>query len=131
MSRFDDLLKGVQHLGVPTNDLERTIRFYERLGFEVALRTLNEKTDEKVAFLRHGNLMIETYENHQATMKDGAIDHIAIDVTDIEKCYEIANELRLDILDDGIQFLPFWENGVKFFTVRGPNNEKVEFNQQL
>ncbi|MBF0999266.1 MAG: VOC family protein [Lachnospiraceae bacterium] len=131
MSRFDDLLKGVQHLGVPTNDLERTIRFYERLGFEVALRTLNEKTDEKVAFLRHGNLMIETYENHQATMKDGAIDHIAIDVTDIEKCYEIANELRLDVLDDGIQFLPFWENGVKFFTVRGPNNEKVEFNQQL
>lgn len=75
--------------------------------------------------------MIETYENHQATMKDGAIDHIAIDVTDIEKCYEIANELRLDVLDDGIQFLPFWENGVKFFTVRGPNNEKVEFNQQL
>ena len=131
MSRFDDLLKGVQHLGVPTNDLERTIRFYERLGFEVALRPLNEKTDEKVAFLRHGNLMIETYENHQATMKDGAIDHIAIDVTDIEKCYEIANELRLDVLDDGIQFLPFWENGVKFFTVRGPNNEKVEFNQQL
>lgn len=131
MSRFDDLLKGVQHLGVPTNDLERTIRFYERLGFEVALRTLNEKTDEKVAFLRHGNLMIETYENHQATMKDGAIDHIAIDVTDIEKCYKIANELRLDVLDDGIQFLPFWENGVKFFTVRGPNNEKVEFNQQL
>ena len=131
MSRFDDLLKGVQHLGVPTNDLERTIRFYERLGFEVALRTLNEKTDEKVEFLRHGNLMIETYENHQATMKDGAIDHIAIDVTDIEKCYEIANELRLDVLDDGIQFLPFWENGVKFFTVRGPNNEKVEFNQQL
>ena len=128
---FDDLLKGVQHLGVPTNDLERTIRVYERLGFEVALRTLNEKTDEKVAFLRHGNLMIETYENHQATMKDGAIDHIAIDVTDIEKCYEIANELRLDVLDDGIQFLPFWENGVKFFTVRGPNNEKVEFNQQL
>lgn len=131
MSRFDGLLKGVQHLGVPTNDLERTIRFYERLGFEVALRTLNEKTDEKVAFLRHGNLMIETYENHQATMKDGAIDHIAIDVTDIEKCYKIANELRLDVLDDGIQFLPFWENGVKFFTVRGPNNEKVEFNQQL
>ena len=131
MSRFDDLLKGVQHLGVPTNDLERTIRFYERLGFEVALRRLNEKTDEKVAFLRHGNLMIETYENHQATMKDGAIDHIAIDVTDIEKCYKIANELRLDVLDDGIQFLPFWENGVKFFTVRGPNNEKVEFNQQL
>ena len=124
-------MKGVQHLGVPTNDLERTIRFYERLGFEVALRTLNEKTDEKVAFLRHGNLMIETYENHQATMKDGAIDHIAIDVTDIEKCYKIANELRLDVLDDGIQFLPFWENGVKFFTVRGPNNEKVEFNQQL
>ena len=28
-------------------------------------------------------------------------------------------------------FLPFWENGVKFFTIEGPNKEKVEFSQYL
>ena len=25
---------GVQHVGVPTNDIEATIAFYEKLGFE-------------------------------------------------------------------------------------------------
>ena len=33
---------GLQHIGMPTNDIERTIRFYEALGFEVAFRTDNK-----------------------------------------------------------------------------------------
>ena len=28
--------------------------------------------------------------------------------------------------NDLVHFLPFWENGVKFFTIEGPNKEKVE-----
>ena len=32
---------------------------------------------------------------------------------------------------DSIHFLPFWENGVKFFTIEGPNKEKIEFSQYL
>ena len=31
--------------------------------------------------------------------------------------------------NDIVHFLPFWENGVKFFTIEGPNKEKVEFSQ--
>ena len=37
-----DQMNGVQHIGVPTNDIETTIKFYEALGFEVAFRTVNE-----------------------------------------------------------------------------------------
>ena len=33
--------------------------------------------------------------------------------------------------NDTVHFLPFWENGVKFFTIEGPNKEKVEFSQYL
>ena len=33
--------------------------------------------------------------------------------------------------NDLVHFLPFWENGVKFFTIEGPNKEKVEFSQYL
>ena len=29
--------------------------------------------------------------------------------------------------NDIVHFLPFWENGVKFFTIERPNKEKVEF----
>ena len=33
--------------------------------------------------------------------------------------------------NDIVHVLPFWENGVKFFTIEGPNKEKVEFGQYL
>ena len=33
--------------------------------------------------------------------------------------------------NDIVHFLPFWENGVKFFTIEGPNKEMVEFSQYL
>ncbi len=75
--------------------------------------------------------MIETYENKKAVMKAGAIDHVAIDVKDIERAYELVNKEGLNTTKDQIHFLPFWEKGVKFFTIEGPNNEKVEFSQIL
>ena len=30
-----------------------------------------------------------------------------------------------------IRFLPFWERGVRFFILEGPNGEKVELIQKL
>ena len=114
-------LNGIQHVGIPTNDIETTVEFYRRLGFEVALQTVNEEANEKV----------ETYENKAAKMESGAIDHVAIDVKDIEKVYELINHAGLNTTRDTIHFLPFWENGVRFFTIKGPNKEKIEFSQYL
>ena len=124
-------LNGIQHVGIPTNDIEATIEFYGKLGFEVALQTVNEEANEKVAFLKLNNLVIETYENKAAKMESGAIDHVAIDVKDIEKVYELINQADLNTTSDIIHFLPFWENGVRFFTIEGPNKEKIEFSQYL
>lgn len=124
-------LNGIQHIGIPTNDIEETIRFYEMLGFEVAFRTVNTQANEKVAFLKLSSLVIETYENKAAKMQAGAIDHVAIDVKNIEAVYECINEAGLNTTNDTIHYLPFWENGVRFFTIEGPNKEKVEFSQYL
>lgn len=128
---FQSFITGLQHIGLPTNDIEATIAFYEALGFQAVYRTLNEKAGEKVAFLRFGDVTIETYENKQAALSNGAWEHIALNVTDIEAVFHLAKEKELDILDSEIQFLPFWDKGVKYFTVVGPNKEKVEFNQYL
>lgn len=43
---------GVAHVGLPTNDLQKTVEFYRGLGFEVIMQTYNEKAGEKVAFLQ-------------------------------------------------------------------------------
>lgn len=125
------MINGLQHLGLPTNDIEKTIAFYESLGFDIALRTVNEPVNEQVAFLRLGNVTIETYENRAAAMQNGAVDHIALDVSDVDAVFEQVSKLGHTMLDDQVQFLPFWERGVRFFTIQGPNHEKVEFSQRL
>ena len=131
---LDDLKNystGVQHIGIPTNDIEKTIAFYQKLGFEIALQTVNEEADEKVAFLELETLVIETYENKAARMESGAIDHVAINVKDIKEIYQYIEKMQMNTTNDEIHFLPFWENGVKFFTIEGPNKEKIEFSQYL
>ena len=41
---------GIAHVGLPTNDLQKTVEFYKSLGFEVIMQSYNEKAGEKVAF---------------------------------------------------------------------------------
>ena len=131
MKKLGDFALGLQHVGLPTNDLKATIAFYESLGFETVYQVKNEAAGEDVAFLRLKNLTIEAYENGQAAMQSGAIDHLAIDVDDVEAAYRLAQEQGYRIVSNGVEFLPFWQKGVKFFILLGPNQERVEFNQYL
>lgn len=126
-------ITGLQHVGIPTNDMEKTLEFYHALGFKTAFETVNEtpKGKERVVFLKCKNLVVEAYENHQAVGKAGAIDHIALDVLDIEEAFSWVKTLGYEMLDSEINYLPFWEAGVRFFTILGPNQEKVEFSQML
>ena len=124
---FKHIATGLQHIGIPTNDMEKTISFYTALGFENVYQADNK--GEKVAFLRLGDLTIETYQNYKAVHKAGAVDHVAINVTDVEEARRIADGLNLHVIEEGQ--LPFWSNGVKYFTILGPNDEKLEFNQYL
>lgn len=124
-----DFCTGIQHVGLPTNNLEKTVSFYQSLGFVVAYRTNNK--GEEVAFLQLHNLIIETYQNHQAEMKSGAIDHIAIDVKHIDQLFTTLIESDYRSLHTEVQYLPFWSRGVKFFTILGPNEEKIEFCEML
>lgn len=128
---LSEQMKGIQHIGIPTDDIEKTISFYEKMGFEAAYRTINEEAGEKMAFMRLNSLTLEIYENHSAKMMSGAIDHIAIDVKDIEIVFEQITAADLNTTKDIIHFLPFWEKGVRFFTIEGPNKERIEFSQYL
>ncbi len=121
---------GIQHVGIPTNNLGNTIRFYEDLGFQVILRTSVPEKNQNVAFLQLGNLVIETYEDPVA-LCDGAINHIALNCLDIEKAYGEVLKAELPVLSNGIEALDFWERGVRFFIIQGPNKERIEFCQRL
>lgn len=131
MKELKSYVNGIQHIGIPTNDLKKTVAFFESLGFEVVFEKYLENTNEDVRFLRLGDVTVETYQNGKASMRYGAVDHVCLNVTDIEAVYEKVTALGYPALEDGIQFLPFWENGVRFFTIEGPDKEKVEFGQIL
>lgn len=118
---------GYQHVGIPTNDMEATIAFYTALGFQIKYETEN---NGRVVFFEHGDILIETYEKGgQATGKRGAIDHVALAVNDIEKTMEEIKKTGYPIVE-GPEFLPFWENGVRYICVQGPNTEIIEFLQK-
>ena len=65
-----------------------------------------------------------------APMTTGAINHWALDTPDIEAAFENAKALGLRLKDAEIQSIPsFWERGIRYFNVYGPNGETVEFCQ--
>lgn len=126
-----EIATGLQHIGVPTGDMDATIHFYHALGFETIFETVNTEAGGRVNFFKLGDLVIETYEVTDPAKAPGAVDHIAINVKDIEEAFRFVNEAGLNNTNDIIHSLPFFENGVKFFTIEGANKEKVEFNQFL
>mgnify|MGYP000665217247 CR=1 FL=1 len=111
---------GIQHVGIPTN----------HLGFQVILRACVPEKNQHVAFLPFGTLVLETSEDPVA-LCDGAINHIALNCLDIEKAYEAALNQKHLVLSNGIEALDFWERGVYFFIIQGPNKERIEFCQKL
>lgn len=119
----------LQHSGMPAKDLDETIAFYtETLGFELA--GLFHNGANRCAFLRYGHLTIETWEGDPAPMTTGAINHWAFDTPDIEAAWANAKELGLNIKEREIQSIPtFWEHGIRYFNVVGPNGETIEFCQ--
>lgn len=121
----------MQHIGIPTDKFSATMDFYTKLGFVLKLKTIHPETGGNVAFLSGNGVMMEIYQASAGTMCYGAVDHVAFCVVDVEDAYRIAVSHEFTILEPEIQFLPFWENGIRFFTIEGPNWEKIEFNQVL
>jgi lactoylglutathione lyase len=133
-------LQGFQHLGLPVTDLERSKTFYLELGFVETLRKDLPPLEQpiRVAMLEKAGFTIELYQlaamerDEIASRQDGHIDHIALNVRDIDSAYAELSAAGFEIIEkDAPVLLPFWSKGVKFFTIRGPDGEKVEFNQIL
>ena len=57
-----DNFTGLQHIGIPTNDMDKTVEFYKKIGFEVAHET--KDGDVRVVFLKFRDLILETKKQH-------------------------------------------------------------------
>ena len=75
-------IKGIQHIGIPTQKYQETLDFYRSLGFEI----INQENYQghRVAFLRIHNVMLEVYESETTADATGSIDHIALSVEKVD-----------------------------------------------
>lgn len=138
-ARRAENLGGWSHLGLPVTDMARSEAFYQRFGFKPVMRAAIPVGDEKVqiSMLELDGFLLELYRLLEADLveirarKDGHIDHFALDVADTRLAYVELKSAGFTPLEEEPVFLPFWDNGVEYFNVRGPDGEKIEFNQLL
>jgi lactoylglutathione lyase len=127
-------IKGLAHICIYTKDIQKSLKFYtETLGFELIHQT--ELTSGfKFVLVKRGSCIIELLEPIDITKAKhrtiGAIDHIALEVADINKAFE-------QLKAKGITFyLPVTEDpnlfgGVKIAFFGGPAGETFELFEYL
>jgi catechol 2,3-dioxygenase-like lactoylglutathione lyase family enzyme len=133
------IINYLQHIGIPVSNLELSEKFYQNLGFRNVMNSEFEYRSNKgkVAMMQNRKTIIEIYQMPKTELeevrkrKDGHIDHIAFDVSDIDAAFDIFKKASINIVEDAPVFLPFWKNGCKYFNILGPDGERLEFNQIL
>lgn len=120
---------GAQHIGIPTKNMAATEAFWQKLGFKLAGGFQNGAS--KVRFFKRGSVMIESWESDEATGKAGAINHIALDTKNAAALYPLVKAAGFVMIDKEVKSLPFWRKGIKYFNIKGPNGEIVEFCERV
>ena len=134
-----DFIHKVQHIGIPAHDLEISIPFYERLGFENVMESPFEFDGGygTCVMMKNHEVIVELYQMPEKQLaeikqrKNGHVDHFAIDVSDVDLAFDTLKKAGFEMLESTPTFLPFWKNGTRFFNVKGPSGETIEFNQIL
>lgn len=133
--------RGLQHLGIPVTSLRQSVDFYTSLGFNRIMSSAVEVPEEndtiQVAMMKQHDVIVELYQVTENEMKelrnrkDGHVDHIAFDVADVEMAFQELKAAGYEMIEEKPVFLNFWQKGCKYFAIRGPDGEKLEFNQIL
>jgi lactoylglutathione lyase len=132
-------LRMLQHVGIAVTHILNSIVFYNRLGFRKIMQAGFESDGGQGAavMMENNGIVIELYEMPASQIEDirqrknGHIDHIAFDVSDIDSVFKSLKGAGFEIEDDEPILLDFWEKGCRYFTVIGPDGERLEFNQIL
>lgn len=132
-------INGLQHIGIPVTNLVFSENFYQSLGFEKVMGATFEINHEQgnVSMMQRGNITIEIYQLPPLELeavkqrKDGHVDHIAFDVDDIDVVFQTLKSNGYEVLEPAPVFLNFWNKGCKYFNIKGPDGERLEFNQIL
>ncbi len=131
-------LQGWSHLAVKVTDLKVSLPFYEKLGFDKTMSGYLDtpKGRMQIVFVtNHGFTLelIQVTEADRQELKDrgeGRLDHIALDVKDARAAFFLCKSQGFLVTDTSLNELPLFEHGVRYFTILGPDGEKIQLNEK-
>ncbi|WP_066684445.1 VOC family protein [Christensenella intestinihominis] len=122
------------HIGLATDDIDATVAWYtEVLGFELYGECI-APDGTPCKFLRGNGINYEVFQPVSGVGESvrGKIDHISFVSDDIEKDYEYSVKMGYPCTTGGIQDMESaWENGCRYFKIKSPTGEEIEFDQIL
>ena len=120
-------LLGLAHIGIMVKDAEVSMDFYmNKLGFE--LQAVQEMGPTKLVFLNAGTCQIELVQKPDLEPRQpGPVDHIAIEVEDIEPLMERLKAQGVRFETETFSFAKDLLGGVRNVFFRGPDDERIEF----
>lgn len=122
-----NILKGISHVGIPTDNFAKSVHDYEKIGFKLVNQEDNQGS--ATGFFQLGNLELEVWET-KVNSVNGAINHYAIDTDEIDQAFELIKGMGFKLINQKIMYLPFWDHGISYFNFYGPNNEIIEICQR-
>src|SRR3954471_9539278 len=125
---------GIAHVGIRVHDLERSLRFYELLGFT---KTVGPIGPEPVAILEHPsgielNLVLNAAGADEANVlmdtpaRPAGITHLALLCPDIDAAKTRLEAAGIPLSGGPIQFYP----GARGIFVRDPDRNVIELHQR-
>jgi lactoylglutathione lyase len=138
-NQISSLINHLQHIGIPVTNVVASEAFYTQLGFEKVMQSPFQEDGQTgtCVMMKNKSIIIELYQLPEHKLqeirdrKDGHIDHITFDVDDIDVAFAALKNGAYQVIEPAPIFLPFWQNGCKYFNILGPDGERLEFNQIL
>lgn len=124
-------MNNIAHIGIVVKNAERTVDFYCRfLDCKVSGGFEDERL--KAVFLSCGSGTLEIlqyFETDNSGRGDGVVDHIAFNVSDMDKTIERLKENGVVMLFEEPKIIMGGAKKIMFFL--GPDGERLELMQQL
>lgn len=126
--------KGLAHIGIPTSDLEKSIAFYQELGFRVIVDK-KELEGNNFIFMECNGVIIglpqsldKDMRKQAGTKGNGNIDHFALLVEDLDDTKRQLEEKGIPFAVEGISVTEAWKpRSCRCIMVYGPDQVKIEF----
>jgi lactoylglutathione lyase len=120
-------ITGLAHIGIFVKSIEQSNAFYaDKLGFEIT--GSHKMGDTTLEFLRIGSCILELIEKPDYQPRSaGVIDHIAVEVEEIEPLVCKLIEKQIPFLTGEINDAKDLLGGVRNIFFTGPDGERIEF----